>query len=145
MFREINMRFKTKLEWWFYAALAVLSAASVYFFIVFVFTDMYRDLYDIIISVFIFLVNILLIFLVIYMGFKLTYVITDTSLIIEHGKLPLNHQKILYEDIKTIEKLKSGRIMIKYLYKNRVLTGLLWVADREGFMKQINEKININI
>jgi uncharacterized membrane protein YciS (DUF1049 family) len=130
------MRFKAKLDWWFYTLIATFGAAIICMFVMF----MINGSFDIVLHLWILFPAVLICGWLLFIGLKLNYTLTETSLIIKHGKF-LSSQEILYENIKTIERLNSGRIMIKYLYRNRVLTGLLWVADREEFMKQVGARI----
>jgi hypothetical protein len=129
------MKFKAKLDWWFYLLIIIGFISVIYLSIMIILNRNTLDIIFCAVSLFplIFLIRI---------GIGFYYILTEASLVIKCGKL-VKSQTILYGDIESVTVLASGRLMIKYKFKKRILTGLLWVKDREEFMKQINEKLNI--
>jgi membrane protein YdbS with pleckstrin-like domain len=137
------MRFKAKIEWWYYALTALPVIALFNLIAVMVFSAAERDMTDAVLFVIVSTVLIVMFVWLISVSMKLAYIITDTALVIEHGKLSFQSQKIPYENIKSVSALKNGRLMIKYYYKKRVLTGMLWVQEREEFLKRIEERLGV--
>ena len=135
------MRFKAKIKWWYYilVALPIINLIRTI-----IFGSGFSDKDDIVfyvivpsIALLIFSVGLILMYI------YLDYFLTDTSLIIKYGKNIKNSQEILFEDIKSIKMTKTGRLEIKYFYRKKILTGLLYLTDKKEFLEEYEKRSQV--